>query len=296
LEQIENKVENGQRAIDVDKRALSKIYLQPAFLICTAVLTIAAISMPRVLDMFGVILSKEPTPLLKSLDLLDEKALAPYRVKRREKIGNEMIIRELGTEDYIQLVLEDPEAAPDSVVRRCSLFITYYRHPGLVLHVPEECFAGTGHKLLAAGNVTFEIEKNASEQDNAEPYKNRDTEPYLAKVNKAKAQTRKVPAKRLVFINKSSNPWAGDTKFPIFYLFNVNGGYENSREGARFALNKNIRSKYSYFSKVEWKFFNEKSGLEIYPGEEEALAASRKLLSVVLPILEREYWPDLQKQ
>ncbi|MHC4084712.1 MAG: hypothetical protein ACYSU3_07240, partial [Planctomycetota bacterium] len=56
-----------------------------------------------------------------------------------------------------------------------------------------------------------------------------------------------------------------------------------------------IFSKYSYFSKVEWKFFNIRFNKLIYPGKEEAIAASQKLLSVILPILEKEHWPIVKK-
>jgi hypothetical protein len=88
---------------------------------------------------------------------------------------------------------------------------------------------------------------------------------------------RKIPARYLVFASTNSNNLGMDTKFPILYLFNVNESYANTRDEARFALNKNIFSKYSYFSKVEWKFFNIRFNKLIYPGKEEAIAASQKL-------------------
>ena len=208
---------------------------------------------------------KEPLPLKKSLDLLDEKALAPYKVVSKHKITNQEVIESLGTEDYIQWDLEDSEVAVDSPVRKCSLFITYYDLPDRVPHVPEECYTGGGHQRLTSDSVTFEMNKEGIVQ--------------------------KIPARYLVFARTSSNYWAMDTKFPVLYLFNVNDTYANSREDARFALNKNIFSKYSYFSKVEWKFFNTSLGKPIYPSKEEAITASQKLLSVILPILEKEHWP-----
>jgi hypothetical protein len=81
------------------------------------------------------------------------------------------------------------------------------------------------------------------------------------------------------------------------YFFSVNKEYANNREQTRFILNKNIRSKHSYFCKVEWKFFNAGHGAGgwgksvYYPDKEEAITASQKLLSVILPILEKEHWP-----
>jgi hypothetical protein len=210
---------------------------------------------------------KEPMPLKKSLDLLDEKALAPYKVVSKPKITNQEVLESLGTEDYIQWILEDSEVASDtSPVRKCSLFITYYALPDRVPHVPEECYTGVGHQRLTSDSMTFEINKEGIVE--------------------------KIPARYLVFARTSSNYWGMDTKFPVLYLFNVNEVYANSREDARFALNKNIFSKYSYFSKVEWKFYNTRFGKRIYPGKEEAITASQKLLSVILPILEKEHWPD----
>lgn len=206
----------------------------------------------------------------KSLDLLDEKALAPYKVVSKPKISNQEVIDSLGAQDYIQWILEDADAAVDSAVRNCSLFITYYDLPDRIPHVPEECYTGGGHQRLTSDSVTFEINKQGIME--------------------------KIPGRYLVFASTNSNYWGMDTKFSVLYLFNVNESYANSREDARFALNKNIFSKYSYFSKVEWKFFNIRFGKPIYPGKEEAIAASQKLLSIILPILEKEHWPIVREE
>ena len=208
---------------------------------------------------------KEQLLLKKSLDLLDEKALAPYKVLKKSKITNQETIESLGTEDYIQWILEDPEQAVDSPVQKCSLFITYYGLPDRVPHVPEECYTGGGHQRLTSDSVEFEIYNEES--------------------------TRLIPARYLVFASTNSNFWGLDTKFSVQYLFYVNKVYANSRDDVRFALNKHIFSKYSYFSKVEWKFFNTRFNKPFYPNKEETITASQKLLNVILPILEREHWP-----
>jgi hypothetical protein len=237
-------------------------YLQPAFLICAAVLVLSGIVMPKPVK-------KESLPLKKSLNLLNEKALSPYKVIKKAEIQNQEVLESLGTQDYIQWILEDIDAAVDSTVHKCQLFITYYDLPDRVPHVPEECYTGGGHQKLTSDSLAFEIDNEGVVE--------------------------KIPATYLVFASTNSNYWGMDTKFPVLYLFNVNESYANSREGARFALNKNIFSKYSYFSKVEWKFFNIRSKKPIYPGKEEAIAASQKLLSVILPILEKEHWPIVKK-
>ena len=58
----------------------------------------------------GVRMIKKALPLRKPLDLIDEKALAPYIVVQKQKIENQDMIEALGTEDYIQWVLENTEA------------------------------------------------------------------------------------------------------------------------------------------------------------------------------------------
>jgi hypothetical protein len=232
-------------------------------LICVALLAIAGGGMSVAIKSFGIYLKKDPWPLKKSLDLLDEKGLAPYKVVSKSKIESEDVVDSLGTKDYIQWVLEDPDVPADSPVRYCSLFITYYELPDRVPHVPEECYMGSGFQRLASDSVTLEL------------------------------GTQKIPVRYLVFTSMGSDYWQKGTKFPILYFFRANGSYVNSREDVRLVLNENIRGKHSYFSKVEWKFFN--TGLAgrqgSYPTREEAVTASQKLLGVILPILEKEHWP-----
>jgi hypothetical protein len=247
-------------------KAYIKHYIQPAFLICAMILAVAGGGMSVAIKSLGLYLKKEPCPLKKSLDLLDEKGLGSYKVASKEKIASQDVIDSLGTKDYIQWVLQDLDAPADSPVRYCSLFITYYELPDKVPHVPEECYMGSGFQNLASDSVTIGVD------------------------------SQKIPARCLVFTNTASDYWQRSTKFPILYFFRVNQDYVNSREDVRFALNKNIRSKYSYFCKVEWKFFDTKLGVDghrqsIYPDKEQAIAASRKLLSMILPVLEKEHWP-----
>jgi hypothetical protein len=245
-----------------------KIYIQPAFLMCVAVLAVAGAGMSIAIKTFGVYLKKEPFPLKKSLDLLDENGLAPYKVVRKEKIENEEVVKALGTRDYIQWTLEDRDALDDSAVRNCVLFITYYELPDRVPHIPEECYTGSGYQRLSSNGIAFEVNKAGSEQ--------------------------KIPGKYIVFAGTNSGYGqpVDEQRFSVLYFFNVNGVYAGSREDARLTLNKNIFGRYSYFSKVEWKFFNNKFGTTIYPDEKEAVVASQKLLGVILPVLEREHWPD----
>ena len=243
-------------------------YLQPAFLICVGILAASAAGLPVVEHIFGLYLKKEPIPLKSPLDSLDKAGLDHYKVEKL-KIQNEDVIKTLGTQNYIQWLLDDTNAPADSPVRLCMLFITYYDLPDIVPHVPEECYIGGGNEKLNSEGMEL-------------PVKGEDFD-------------KKIPVKCIVFGGIEGQLQA-EVKFPIFYLFNTDGVYTSSREGTRIVLNKNIFRKYSYFSKVEWKFFNSnRFSMTVYPGKDQAVQASKRLLGVILPKLEKEHWPDWKK-
>lgn len=254
-------------------KELRAVYLQPAFLICVAVLATSATVMSAAITRFGVHLEKTPLPLMKSLDLLQESSLAPYRVYFKAGAISEDVTKTLGTKDYIQWVLEDTQAAADSPVRYCSLFITYYELPDQVPHVPEECYMGGGYQSLASDSVQLKIA-------------NDDT---------FSSSSRQIPARYLVFTRPKSSHWRDSAKFSVLYFLRVNGTYCGSRLAARAVLGKNIRGKSSYFSKVEWKFFNQSFGRKVHPTKEQAVQASQRLMGVVLPVLEQQHWPQWNK-
>jgi hypothetical protein len=238
--------------------------LQPAFLICVAVLAVSAAGMSVATKKLGLYLKKEPLPLAKPLDELAGERLAPYRVASRETIENEEILKALGTEDYIQWVLEDPREPLRSAVREVLVFVTYYRLPDRVPHVPEECYTGGGYQRLNTDAVQFEI--GASEA------------------------RRTIPGRYLRFTRTAGDATLAPQQFPVVYLFRVNGEYAGSRDDARMALNKNIFSKHSYFCKVEL-VFNQSAAA---PDQKDAVAASERILAVLLPVLEKEHWPNVE--
>jgi hypothetical protein len=245
-----------------------KPYLQPAFLICIGILAAWAAGLPIIEHIFGLYLKKEPIPLKKSLDSLDEIGLGHYKVKKL-KIQSEDVINTLGTQNYIQWLLEDTNSPADSPVRYCMLFITYYDLPDIVPHVPEECYIGGGNEKLNSEGMNLPVQGEDFHKT--------------------------IPVQCLVF-GATEGQFLAEVKFPIFYLFNTDGVYTNSREETRVVLNKNIFSKYSYFSKVEWKFFNSNQfSATVYPDKDEAVKASKRLLAVILPKLEKEHWPDWEK-
>jgi len=246
-----------------DTKDYIRIYLQPAFLICVLVLGIAGAGMSFTMKKLGIVFRKEPLPLKKSLEYLDETDLTPYKVVSKEKIQNPDTLKALGTEDYIQWILEDTEQAADSPAKDFLLFITYYKLPDRVPHVPEECWTGGGYQKLGSEAITFEI-------------------------NNGEGFAANVPAKYLLFAPKKTGLWQGGERIPNLYFFKVNGQYAGNREEARLALNKNLFGRNSYFCKVELVFYRS----SITPSKVQAVAAGEKLLGVILPILENQHWPD----
>jgi hypothetical protein len=237
------------------------IYLQPAFLICTAVLALAGGGMSIMTRKLSLYLEKEPLPLKLSLDGLDEGRLAPYKVVAKEKIEDAEVLKSLGTQDYIQWVLEDPCEPQWSAVRQVLLFITYYRLPDRVPHVPEECYTGGGYQRLETADMRLRIG--------------------------AAGQSRDIPGRYLRFGPREGPGTLAAQQFPVLYLFRVDGEYAGNRDDARMALNKNIFRRSSYFCKIELAF-NRSS---VPPAKRDTVAASEKLLTVLLPLLEQNHWP-----
>ncbi len=240
-------------------------YLQPAFLICVGLLAVSAGAMSAAVKMAGIYLKKEPLPLKKALSDLDKSNLAPYKVVLKSKIDNQDTLNTLGTEDYIQWTLEDTSAPAESKSRFCTLFITYYSLPDIVPHRPEECYIGGGLQGIKFETIALRIVQGVKEQE--------------------------VKTRYLVFADTKSNASLDETSFPVLYTFNSNGKY-GDRDDVRKTLNKNLFGKFSYFSKIEWKFYNVTSGRTVYPNKQEALGASTKLMTIILPVLEQEYWPS----
>jgi hypothetical protein len=270
-------------------------YFQPAFLICAGLLLITASTMSASTRIFGFIREKEPLPLKRPLSQLDNFDLAPYKVAAKQDIENPDILETLGTEDYIQWVLEDTSVPQTDKSRFCSLFITYYEFADNVPHRPEECYIGGGFEQISSEAVTLDIQTAPATTDKHQ-----------------------ISAQYLVFAKTNPDMLTGEVSFPVLYIFRTNDEYSGGRNKARFALkieywkgavkevwlrilgrriqsrnitNENLRDRFSYFSKVEWKFYGNNLGRMIYPDKQQALSASEKLLAVILPVLEKEHWP-----
>ena len=264
-------------------KSVIKPYTQPAFLICVAVLAIAATSKEIVIEWSGAHLKKLALPLKKPLAMLDVGALAPYEVIKKHQIANKDILEQLGTDEYLQWELVDTEADDLSPVRYCSLFITYYTgNLDQVPHVPEECYVGGGNQRVGTELVSVDVE-GLVEMPAITPAGEPAHESGAAK---------NIKAKYVVFAGQGSNIWQAHPRYGVLYLLKTNGAYAGSRTEARAIMGRNLFGKYSYFSKVEWRFYGGGPGGKVSPDKAEAIGASEKLLSVVLPVMERDHWPD----
>jgi len=259
-----------------------KPYIQPTFLICVITLAAAGASKKAVIEISGAKLRKEPIYLKKPLDLMDKALLAPYQIVNESKIDNKDVLEELGTEEYIQWIIEDTEAPKFSPTRYCSLFITYYTgNPDKVPHVPEECYTGAGNQQRSNNVITLNI--------------NRTQETVNATENENTVKSEPFDVRHLIFARKGSSIWDTNSIYSVMYFFSVNGKYASGRGETRKIMGSNLLGRYSYFSKVEWKFMGEASGNRMSSDKNETIKASEKLLSVLLPILEKEHWPDWEK-
>ena len=229
-----------------------KTFFKPAFIVCLAVLLSAAIAKEAVIRVLGVQMVKEPIALQRPLEEMNDAALAPFELKKNARIQNRDVLESLGTEEYLQWVLEDSEAKPDSPTRFCSLFITYYTgNPDMVPHVPDECYVGGGNERQTGGLVTIDVPRSDGDQ--------------------------RLDFQYVAFRNFDQKTMREDN-FSVQYFFHANGKYSGSRTDTRLILGSNWLSKYSYFCKVEWKFYGVGSFGLVYPDKEQTLEASSRLM------------------
>jgi hypothetical protein len=243
-----------------------KTFFKPTFVVCVCVLLAAAVSKETVIRVYGVYMTKQSIALQRPLEEMNAVALAPFELKKNARIQNRDVLESLGTEEYLQWIIEDSEAKPDSPTRYCSLFITYYTgNPDMVPHVPDECYVGGGNERQAGGLVTIDVSRSDDNQ--------------------------KLDFQYVAFRNFDQKTMREDN-FSVQYFFHANGKYSGSRTDTRLILGSNWLSKYSYFCKVEWKFYGVGSFGLVYPDKEQTLEASSRLMEKLLPELESNHWPD----
>jgi len=228
---------------------------------CAVILALCGVGLSGTVESLGLVLNKDPLPLQRPLDQMDESGLAPFRVVARPRIEDPDVLRRLGTTDYIQWVLEDAESGMAGPVRSVLVFVTYYGLPDRVPHVPEECYLGGGYQRLTTDQVSLSLDGPGDPETLAARY--------------------------LVFGPTGAGHTIGVSDVPVLYLFRVNGRYAADRDEVRAVLNRNLFGRHSYFSKVELAF----TGDVGTPSKADVLREGQRLLARLLPILERDHWP-----
>jgi len=239
-----------------------RLVREPAFMLCALVLALSACGMLVGSQYWH--LRKEPLALRKSLDALDPNKLSPYEVVIRQKIENKMIEESLGTQDYIQWQLVNPQRDSHDPFHRVNLFITYYTgNPDKVPHVPDWCYVGSGGVIENKHEVYMTVPDCGLDE----------SDPRL----RIRVLEIKIPQRGM--------PGGGSRKI-VSYVFGVNGGYACTRTEVRLKQ-RNWRDRYAYFSKVEvWFDQGAEASLEAN------LAAMKEVYQKVLPLLYSEHWPD----
>ncbi len=247
-----------------------------SFLICIGLLVVSVTGIKTVLHWAHDQRKKLPIPLQKPLDQLNTTLLAPYKVFQQDSLPTYSL--PLGTDDYLRWILEDPEVPTDSSVRFCWLLITYNTgNPDCVPYMPDSEYVGSGSIVKDAHTLRLRL------QDPASP--------------DAPVLPRELSVRQLVLASNKTNYREPQTEFSELYCFKANGQYADSRTSARAIMSNNFWGKYSYFSKIEWKFSATPDFLptEQPPNDNEIIQASEKLMRVLLPILETQHWPDWEK-
>ncbi len=244
------------------------------FVACLTLLAALAIGFEVLAARKGIQFRKEPLNLKTPLDRLQKEKLAPYGLWRPGTLPPDML-DELGTEEYIQWEIDDPYRPDDGALRdlsnnpnwltenwpwRISLFVTYYTgKPNQVPHVPEVCYAGSGHELVRQYFDTVVIPRAGGDKT--------------------------IEVQVLEF--RRQGGLLGPSERLVIYTFHANGQFRRARRAVQLAVSDPL-SKYAYFSKLE-------TSMDIgrgYASKDQALEAGKRLLRVVVPVLLEDHWPD----
>jgi hypothetical protein len=233
--------------------------ITPPFAIAVGVLLVAAVLGGPVSDWLDIKLTKKALPLKAPLASLDIAGLAPYSVLQRSRLEPAMV-EALDTEEYLHWIIEDTSVPPKDPTRHATLFITYYSGGrDLVPHTPDVCH-------LAAGYQPAQMHENLEVE-----IRTLGTEPV------------KVPVRVGTFMQTAVH---SHKKHTVVYTFSCNGEFVCTRTGVRLLINE-LGNVYAYYGKVEISFPEATRA--------ESVAAAEKLLNRVLPVLERDHWPDFEE-
>ena len=242
---------------DPPRNTLAKL-ATPPFVIAVVLLVVAVVLAGPVAAWKKFKPTKLPLPLKKALTGLDVEALAPYRVVDRVVLVP-TVVEALGTDRYLDWIMEDTSVPMADPLRRANLLVTYYSGgANLVPHTPDVCFLGTGYEP-------------------AQPHENQKIE--LASLP---TESGLLPIRVCTFMRTSVFQ---HRKHSVVYTFFCNGRFVCTRTNVRLLIN-NPTDTHAYFSKVEVSFPRATRA--------ESIEGARKLFGRVLPVLLRDHWPDFE--
>jgi hypothetical protein len=234
-----------------------RTYFSLHFVTAVVIMVVAAILVGPVAWSMNFRQAKAAIPLRKPLSAMDVDRLHPYRVVDRATL-DAVVVDALGTDQYIQWMLEDTSLLPGDPLRDAQLFVTYDTGgQNLVPHVPDECRLGAGYQP-------------------ARPHENRDV--HLDSPTMAKD----IPLRICTFVKTAVFQRDEQT---VTYLFHSNGEFAATRDAVRIRFN-DPRDRFGYFSKVEISFPR--------ANREESVNGAVKLLGKLLPVLVANHWPDFE--
>jgi hypothetical protein len=182
--------------------------------------------------------------------------LMPFRVVERH-ILEPVVVEALGTDQYLNWVLEDTSAPPNDPLRYAQLFVTYDTGgQNLVPHTPDECRLGAGYEP-------------------AQPHENTDV-----KLSSLGSGSMEIPVRICTFVKTAV---FNREEVTVVYTFHCNGEFAATRGGVRLLFN-DPRDTHGYFSKIEISFPR--------ATREQSAQGAAQLLNRLLPVLMRDHWPD----
>jgi hypothetical protein len=243
-------------------RVLQKAFSNRSFVLCLVLLVVFSAGFQIMILQQGIRLQKEALQPKTALAKMSQRALAPYELEQPVPI-EPSVLNQLGTDEYINWVIRDPtseSARGDHPL--LSYFVTYYTgSPDQVPHIPDECYAGSGHKVNSQKLDSVEITVDGQEQV--------------------------VPVQVLDF--RRIGEFSKSQRL-VIYTFHANGQWRSGRRAVQAAL-ADPRSIHAYFSKIEVAM----SIGDDYASQEEAAAAGKRFLQKALPVLLKDHLPDFEK-
>ena len=192
----------------------------PPFGIAVAMLGAAVLLAGPVSSWMDFQQGKAALPLKKPLGALEVEKLLPYLTIQRQALES-TVVEALGTDQYINWVLEDPSVPQTDPLRYAHLFVTYDTGGvNLVPHTPDECRLGAGYQA-------------------AQPHENIDIDVPMT-----------IPVRLCTFLKTAV---FNREEVSVVYTFHCNGKFVATRNGVRLLIN-DLSNRHAYFSKVEVSF------------------------------------------